>query len=245
MKLKVLGSSSKGNCYLIQNKNETLIIECGLAYRNIVKALDFNLSNVVGCLITHEHKDHSKSIKDLIKNGIDIYSSRGTFEALEINSHRAKAVKSEEQFKVGNFTVVAFQTQHDCIEPLGFLIFHEELGKLLFATDTYYIQYNFPGLNHILIECNYDEDILSTNVESKKVHPSLKKRIVRSHFSLTNLKGFFKANDLSKVLNIILIHLSSDNSDSEYFRKEIEKVTGKPVGVASNILEMELIRYDR
>ncbi|HEK4983663.1 TPA: MBL fold metallo-hydrolase, partial [Clostridioides difficile] len=62
MKIKVLGSSSRGNCYLLQLKNETLILECGVSYKEILKGLDFNLKSVVGCLVTHEHKDHSKSL---------------------------------------------------------------------------------------------------------------------------------------------------------------------------------------
>ena len=55
MKLKVLGSGSAGNCYLLQNEKEILIIECGISYKKILQRLNFNLSSVVGCLISHEH----------------------------------------------------------------------------------------------------------------------------------------------------------------------------------------------
>ncbi|WP_347472793.1 MBL fold metallo-hydrolase [Clostridium kluyveri] len=78
MKFTVLGSGSAGNCYLLQNRDETLILECGLPYKTIIKGLNFNLIDVAGCLVTHEHKDHSKAIKELISNGIDVYSSSGT-----------------------------------------------------------------------------------------------------------------------------------------------------------------------
>lgn len=76
MKIKVLGSSSRGNCYLLQLKKETLILECGINYKDILKGLDFNLESVIGCLVTHEHKDHSKAITELTNNGIDVYSSK-------------------------------------------------------------------------------------------------------------------------------------------------------------------------
>ena len=72
--LKVLSSGSKGNCYLLITPNETLIIEAGIRYKDILKGLDFKLDKVVGCLVSHEHKDHSKSIEYLIKNGIDIFT---------------------------------------------------------------------------------------------------------------------------------------------------------------------------
>ena len=58
------------------------------------------------------------------------------------------------------------------------------------------------------------------------------RRLTKSHFSLENLKSFLKANDLSQVREIYLIHLSDANSDEEKFKYEIAALTGKPVIVA-------------
>lgn len=240
MKLKVLASGSKGNCYLLQLKYETLILECGIRFREIVEGLDFNLENVVGCLVTHEHKDHSKSIEDLNKNGIDVYASKGTFESLGIEHHRAKVIESEKLFKVGNFTIMPFQAKHDAKEPLGFLINHKEIGNLLFITDSYYCEYNFNNLNHILIECNYSKNILDENIENGVIPVSLRNRIVKSHFELNNVIDFLKSNDLSQVKNLLLIHLSSSNSDSDYFIQETAKATGLFIEVAKKGLEIYL-----
>lgn len=55
MKLEVLASGSKGNCYILSSNSEKLIIEAGISYKKILTGLDFDLSEVVGCLITHEH----------------------------------------------------------------------------------------------------------------------------------------------------------------------------------------------
>ncbi len=85
MKLKVLGSGSAGNCYLLQDEKETLMLECGLPYKTILRGLKFNLSNIVGCLVSHEHKDHSKAVKELISSGIDVYTSVGTSQKLDID----------------------------------------------------------------------------------------------------------------------------------------------------------------
>ena len=239
MKLKVLGSGSAGNCYLLQNEKETLIIEAGLPYKTILKGLNFNLSNVVGCLVSHEHLDHSKAIKDIARNGIDVYSSEGTLVRSETMNHRGKVIKSEEQFKVGGFTILPFQTEHDAAEPLGFLISHKDTGKILFATDTYYIQYKFNGLKHLLIECNYSKEILERNIEGG-LNSSLVKRLLKSHFSLENVKEFLRATDLSKCEDITLIHLSYGNSNSKEFKGEIERLTGKPVYIADKGLELDL-----
>ncbi|HGM3182405.1 TPA: MBL fold metallo-hydrolase [Clostridioides difficile] len=236
MKIKVLGSSSRGNCYLLQLENETLILECGVSYKEILKGLDFNLKSVVGCLVTHEHKDHSKAIAELVSSGIDVFTSKGTLEALKIENHRTKIIKSEELFKIGNFKIMPFSTKHDAVEPLGFLINHKEIGNLLFITDTYYCEYNFNNLNHVMIECNYSKDLLDSNKD--KIY--LRNRIVKSHFELSNVINFLRANDLSNIKTITLLHLSEDNSDKDLFIREIEKNIGIPVVVAEKGLEIYL-----
>ncbi len=230
--LRILGSSSAGNCYLLFTANETLIIECGVRKKVIMQALNFDLRKVKACIVTHEHKDHSHSIQDLIKAGIDVYATAGTYKALGFESHhRLHTVRAQEQFQVGGFTILPFDVQHDANEPVGYLIYHEEIGKLLFITDTFYCKYKFPGLNHIMIECNYADEILEKNVEEGKIHKALRNRLIKSHFSLANVKEFMKANDLSQVEDILLIHLSSTNSDALLFRNVIQGLTGIPVTI--------------
>ena len=82
------------------------------------------------------------------------------------------------------------------------------------------------------VECNYSLDILRANVEAGLIEPALKSRILKSHFSLENVKEFLKANDLSKVQEIWLLHLSDGNSNAERFKREIQELTGKMVFVA-------------
>lgn len=146
--------------------------------------------------------------------------SQGSREALGIESHRLQVVRAKEQFRLGTWTVLPFETQHDAQEPLGFLLANGQGEKLLYATDTYYIKYRFPGLTHLMVECNYSKDILEANVENGLVPGEMRERIIRSHFSLEHVKEFLKANDLSKVQEIWLIHLSDNNSDQERFKRD-------------------------
>ena len=229
--IEVLGSSSKGNCYILRTKESTLILECGINYKEILNALKYDLSNVVGCLVTHEHLDHSKSMKDLMKSGIDVYASAGTFEANNITGHRVKLIEAKRSISVAGFSILPFDVQHDAKEPLGFLIYHPEFGKLLFATDTYYIHYKFAGLSHIMVECNYSAELLKDNLESGKLNPFMKKRLLASHFSLENVKKFLLANNLKNVESIMLMHLSDGNSNANNFKNEIERLTGIPVRI--------------
>jgi len=164
--------------------------------------------------------------------GIDCYMSRGTAEALGISGHRINVIKTKQQFRIGAWAILPFETQHDAQEPLGFLLANQAGDKLLYATDTYYIRYKFHGLTHIMVECNYSLDILNRNVEAGAVPKELKNRLLKSHFSLENVKRFLQANDLSKVEAIFLLHLSDGNSDAERFKREIQSLTGKPTYIA-------------
>ena len=173
--------------------------------------------------------DHSKAVKDIMRAGIDCYISAGTVEALGLSGHRLNIIKAKQQFRIGTWTALPFDTQHDAAEPLGFLLANQAGDKLLYATDTYYIRYKFHGLTHIMVECNYSLDILKRNVEAGAVPKELKSRILKSHFSLENVKKFLLVNDLSKVQEIWLLHLSDNNSNAERFKREIQELTGKMV----------------
>lgn len=232
IEINVLASGSRGNCYRIDDGSSPILLECGMSYKEIQRWLNFKVSNLAGCLVSHEHQDHSMAARDILKAGIDCYMSPGTKEALGIDHHRIIIIKARQQFQLGSWTILPFETQHDAAEPLGFLIANQEGGKLIYATDTYYVRYKFPGLNYIMVECNYCPALLKVNLDKGLVSPGLKTRLLSSHFSLPNVKEFLKANDLSQVREIWLLHLSDNNSDADRFKREIQELTGKMVFVA-------------
>ena len=230
-----LASGSKGNCYRVTDGSTPLLLECGIGINNILRNLKFGVSSLAGCLVSHGHKDHAKAVKDLMKFGIDIYLSQGTADeisGLDPWRHRLHIIKAKQQFRIGTWEILPFETQHDAQEPLGFLLANQDGERLLYATDTYFIRYRFRGLTHIAVECNYSLDILKRNVEAGAVPKELKSRILKSHFSLENVKEFLKANDLSKVQEIWLLHLSEQNSCEKRFKEEVQKITGKPTYIA-------------
>ncbi|MGF6354028.1 phosphoribosyl 1,2-cyclic phosphodiesterase [Paenibacillus sp. 4624] len=227
-----LGSSSAGNAYRITDGKTPLLLDAGLRYKDIQRGLAFRVSSLAGCLISHEHGDHSAAVKDLIKAGVNIYTSAGTADALKLDSHRVHRVSALEPYTIGTWSILPFDVQHDAAEPLGFLLANTAGDKLLFATDTYYIKHRFSGLTHIMVECNYSIQILNQNIAAGRVPAVMKHRLLRSHFSLENVKDFIRANDMRKVQEIHLLHLSDNNSDEELFNREIAALTGKLVYVA-------------
>ena len=232
IEFKAYASGSRGNFYTVDDGSTKLMIECGLPFKEIQRILEFKISDITACLLSHEHKDHSRAVKDVIKVGIDVYMSEGTAKEAGASGHRVKTILPKKQFNIGTWTILPFDTQHDAKEPLGFLLANQFGDKLLFATDTYYIKYRFNDLSIIAVECNFSRDILETNVKRGAVPEVLKNRLLTSHFSLENVKEFLKANDLSQVREIWLLHLSDGNSDAERFKREVMQLTGKPTYIA-------------
>jgi phosphoribosyl 1,2-cyclic phosphodiesterase len=232
IEIQTFATGSKGNCYYVTDGVTPILIECGISFKQIQQKLNFQTTDIAACLVSHEHKDHCKGIDGVLKAGIRCYMSAGTKMAINRdNHHRIKTVENKKQFTVGTWTILPFDVQHDVSEPFGFLLANEEGEKLLFATDTYYIKYKFKGLSHLMIETNYCQSVLDANVESGRIHPSMRKRVMKSHFSLENVIEFLKANDLSKLQEIWLLHLSDSNSDEELIRNEVAKVTGKLIHI--------------
>ena len=233
IEINPLASGSKGNAYHITDGRTPLLLEAGIPYKEIQRGLNYQVVNIAGCLISHEHKDHCKAVSEMtFKAGVDCYMSQGTIDALGIESHRIKPVEAKEQFKIGTWTILPFNTEHDAAEPMGFLLANTAGDKLLYATDTFYIRYRFRGLTHLMIEANYSLDILRENMAAGLVAPELKNRLLKSHMSLETCKEFLKANDLSRVQEIWLVHLSDSNSHAARFKQEIQALTGLPTYIA-------------
>lgn len=240
MRLNVLGSDSNGNCYVLQNDKEALIIEAGVRFSEVKKALKWQLSKVVGAVITHEHNDHAKYVRDFVSNGITVLALPSVFKAKGIDSLSfRKEIEPMHGYIVGGFKVFAMPVCHD-VPCVGFIIEHGDMGRMLFVTDTMMLEYRVPGLNHILLEANYAEDILDAKIEAGSVPLSMKPRLIHSHMEIETTKGILRANDLSGVNEIVLIHLSNGNSDERRFVREVQDTSGKPVYAAVAGLELNL-----
>lgn len=225
-------SGSSGNLYRVDDGRTQILLECGIPFREIQRYLKFKVGSLAACLITHEHKDHCKAVLDMMLMGVRCWMSKGTAAVLELPDRPPiMTIADKETALIGTWQVTAFNTQHDSAEPLGFLLDNGR-DRILYATDTYYLKYRFPACTVMMLECNHSYEIIDRKVASGSLLPSMARRLTKSHFSLENLKSFLKANDLSQVREIYLIHLSDANSDEEKFKYEIAALTGKPVIVA-------------
>ena len=224
MNIQAYHSSSAGNLYRVDD----LLIDPGVPIKQIKRCLDHRLCDITAALISHEHQDHCRGVKDLMKCGVDCYMTVGTANALEIDDHhRLHIVYINQVKRIGKWRVMPFPTIHNAAEPVGFLLVSGE-EKLAFITDTQYIRYRFQGLTHLMVEIDFDMDILQANVRQGS-DMAIAKNVIRNHMSLETAKGFFKANDMSAVQEIHLLHLSTGNADAALFKKEIQALCGRPV----------------
>jgi len=230
LEIKTFGSSSNGNCYLLKDGDSYLLLEAGIQ----PKRMQLDWSKVEGVLISHEHQDHAKYAKEIIKRtGADLYCSEGTSSVLRgVPSHRIHVASSKRSFSIGGWKIMPFDVEHDAKEPLAFLIETPTKRRVLFATDTYYIRYKFTGITHLMIECNYSLEILERNYQHRKIDKKQRNRIITSHFELNNVRQFLQSNDLSKLQEVHLLHLSDRNSDAEQFKREIQAIVGVPTYIA-------------
>lgn len=221
MILHCLGSSSDGNCYLLKNDTECLVIENGIPFKEVKKDLDYNIMQIVGTIASHKHGDHHRYTYEYRTAGIP------TFCPFEF-----KQPKNFVRF--GGFTIQCFPLIHD-VPCYGFYIRHKEMGKCLFVTDTLCVPPVFKDfeVNYILVECNYQDDLVdknSANYEHK----------LRHHMSLDTCKNFIQANKTNALRTVILCHLGAETTIAEECITEVHKVANCPVYAAKKGMEIEL-----
>lgn len=235
-KLITLGSSSSGNCYILDCDNEQLIIELGVSWKGILKGLDYNLTKVQACLVSHQHLDHSKSIPNAIKYGLQVVSC----EEVRTIHPQVKVLKKGVKMRLGGFKVQAIPLQHNC-ECYGYLIEHNSISKLIFATDCNSVPYRFKNVNHFVIECNYDADILIDNMCNNVYSQSASE----NHLELNDTIEFLKQNYSSALQSVTLIHLSNGNINAETAKQRVKDELGfDNVYVADKGLIVELNKDD-
>ena len=239
-----LCSSSQGNAYVLQDDCTAILIECGVTYKKLQQLSAFRVSGYDACLISHEHKDHSGCVKMVIKAGVPVYLSQGTARALELPEpllDMCFEMEAGRKFQVGSMEILPFAVFHDAEEPLGFCIQSRiDNDVFVFAIDTVNIPYNFPGVNILAAECNFDpekfawlqENVIEGEDLDSIQKRQMRKRIIRTmntHMSIDKLIECLGHIDLSQCREIWLMHLSDDNSRENQFIQRVKRAVPRQV----------------
>lgn len=224
MKFISFGSGSSGNCYFIGNESYGILIDAGISSRKIKKYLKeagYELSQIYGVFITHDHFDHIKSVGTLGEvYNIPVYSTEDILKGINkcykiteklYQSKRPIAIGKETAIK--DFKITAFEVEHDSSQCVGYHIDFEG-ERITLATD-------LGGINptareyickadHVVIEANYDEEMLLNG----SYHYLLKQRILGGCGHLANhvTMRFLAENFQPHWKNIFFCHLSQNNN---------------------------------
>lgn len=168
--------------------------------------------------------------------GLPVFSCK---EVTEIYPN-VKLIECNKKTKIGNFIIQPISVQHSC-ECYAYLIEHEDMGKLLFATDCNSFKYIIKDLNHILIEANHDDSTILNNMKNNHYTASQ----FKNHMNFDDTLRTIKANNNIYLQNIILCHLSNSNSNGNNYIQSIKEEIGiSNVFIANNGLKVDLSKEE-
>ncbi|MDR1644258.1 MAG: MBL fold metallo-hydrolase [Tannerellaceae bacterium] len=230
-----LASGSSGNCYYLGTTGYGILIDAGVGVRTVKKVLkekQLDFSQIIAVLITHDHADHIKAAgsfgekynipvyaTDAVHKGID--KSRFIDETLAGDVRRI--IEKETTFAIHDFLITPFEVPHDSADNVGYLIrfgnrtftFATDVGHITDTVSAYVTQ-----ANHLVIEANYDEEMLRTGA-----YPQFLKDRVASptgHLSNRETAEFLATHYHPGLKDIWLCHLSRDNNHPELAYKTID-----------------------
>ena len=212
MILKTISTGSAGNSYtLTASDGEIFLIELGVSERIIKQEIDFQVSKIAGVFCSHVHIDHSKALPRFYEMGVQI-----------LNPYQNGILKGE----YGRFKAKCFPLVHD-VDCYGLYLEHEEMGNLVYVSDTSYCPVDFQKqkLNHIIIEVNWQDgmvDFESPNFEHK----------IRHHMSLNTCKEFIRHNNSPNLRNIVLVHYNEFTVNLDQAVKEIAELVDSDVNIS-------------
>ena len=223
MKIHCIGSSSSGNSYVITSNGHKLIVELGCNFNEVLKAVDYDLASVAGALCTHRHFDHSAYVPKALEYQIPVYSNKEVAEEHPL----VKTLSTEYSYMIGGFKVQCLKVPHNAL-CYSFIIKCPSGEKILFATDLSKFNYKVSGCDVIMMEANYDENLIYEALARGEVVRSQSE----NHLEINDcLEAVERCVDTNTQL-IVLLHLSDGYSDEKRFQKMVHKATGKRVCVA-------------
>ena len=232
MKLHIIGSSSAGNGYVLESETSALIIECGVPFNEMLKAIDFQIEKIAFGVCSHSHGDHSKYLEQYLKRGIKIANN-------VVSHHNSIQIEHRSVLSMSGWSIIPLRMNHD-VECYGFLIKHKELGTLIFATDTDSIPYKIKGINHAIVEANYSQEYLDEKQINHKINGYLATRVENSHLSFEKCREWLNGCDLNDLQTVVLIHLSDSNAKSVNYVQSLQSDLGVPVTIAESGIKVNL-----
>ena len=223
MRFASLGSGSKGNCLIVEEKNTRLLLDCGFSTKEIITRLlrlGIQPNMLDGIIITHEHADHISGVERFARKfDLPVWLTHGTLRAAKrafSTLSKINIIDSHQAFSVSDIDIQPYPVPHDAQEPVQF-IFSNGSVKLGVLTDTgcstTHIETILNRCHGLVLECNHDATLLANS----KYPKSLKQRVGGRLGHLENASSAMLLSklDCSLLQHLIAAHLSEANNTPE------------------------------
>lgn len=214
-KLTVLSSSSDGNSYLLSCGEDSLLLDLGVDFKKVLKVVDYDIRKIKGCLCSHIHADHAKNLPDALKYQLKVYSCKSVADKFD----GVNILKIGHKYRIGSFYVQTLPVPHGDCECYAYIIDHEDMGRLLFATDLSDFPYKVKECNHIMLECNNSLDMIVDNM----VEGHYNKSASETHLDMDDCFEVLHRLENPNLQSIILLHLSNWNSNENTIRERLSE----------------------
>jgi phosphoribosyl 1,2-cyclic phosphodiesterase len=243
VEFQILGSSSGGNCALLQTGQTKVLVDVGFSAKRIgclLKSVGESLDAINAVFLTHEHSDHAQGIRGLAKRAdLPVFANRDTADAVQAKASKPvnwKVFQTGTEFTFRDLKVRSFALPHDAYDPVGFTFNWGEEGDLFtpprslaWVTDLGYVpEHVKEHIRHVqtlVIEANYDEGLL----ERDERRPwSTKQRIRGRHGHLSNNAAFDLVAEISpksRLEKVYLAHLSKDCNNAHLVRDKFASLS--------------------
>jgi len=234
----VLASGSSGNAALVTSGKTSVLVDAGISARSLRSRLaEFGrrLEEVTAIVLTHEHSDHVRGLKVLLKrNPLPVFATAGTWSQLDVRAAAGGELESGSELRVGGLTLQPVATSHDACEPVAVVI-DDGRRRVGLCTDTgvftTLLAQRFAACELLLIEANHDADMLRHGP-----YPwPLKQRIASRHGHLANHQTAEALDGLGLLHTdaVVALHLSEHNNQPALVSEVLEQVTGGRLPVAA------------
>ncbi len=220
-KIFPLMSGSTGNSTYIMGSHSSVLVDAGGSFKAIksaIASIGCDIYSLSAVAVTHEHTDHIKGLKTLLKaTNAPLIASKQTLEALIAQNavpEGTSLLEASGAIELGDITLSRFATSHDCIGSSGYTFDLPNGKKCAVCTDlgvvTDEVRVSLLGCDAVLMESNHDVAMLKRG----PYPPQLKLRIMSDMGHISNAACAVELPYLLEngTTRFILGHLSQKNN---------------------------------